>query len=75
MPKQNMQPLLERASETGARSALARLGLDDARAAKDMHPLHELLSNWRDTKRSAQGGDWLGSADGACAVADWADGV
>ena len=31
----NLQGLLEQASETGARRALAQLGLDDASAAKD----------------------------------------
>jgi Family of unknown function (DUF6127) len=50
----NLQGLLEQASETGARRALARLGLDDANAAKDMSELRELLSAWRDAKRSAR---------------------
>ena len=54
MPEQNMQALLERASETGARRALAQLGLDDPSAAKDMTELRELLSAWRDAKRSAR---------------------
>jgi hypothetical protein len=49
-----LQGLLEQASETGARRALARLGLDDASAAKDMGELRELLSAWRDAKRSAR---------------------
>jgi hypothetical protein len=30
------------------------LGLDDASAAKDMNELRELLSAWRDAKRSAR---------------------
>lgn len=54
MPEQSMQGLLEQASETGAQRALARLGLDDASAAKDMNELRELLSAWRDAKRSAR---------------------
>ena len=54
MPDQNIQALLERASETGAGRALARLGLDDPNAAKDMNELRELLSAWRDAKRSAR---------------------
>ena len=53
MVENNLQGLLEQASETGARRALAQLGLDDASAAKDMNELRELLSAWRDAKRSA----------------------
>ena len=33
--------------------ALASLGLDDERARRDMDELRELLSAWRDAKRSA----------------------
>ncbi len=54
MVDNELQGLLEQASETGARRALARLGLDDASAAKDMTELRELLSAWRDAKRSAR---------------------
>lgn len=54
MAERNMQALLERASEVGARRALARLGLNDENAAKDMNELRELLSAWRDAKRSAR---------------------
>ena len=54
MTENNLQGLLEQASETGARRALAQLGLDDASAAKDMGELRELLSAWRDAKRSAR---------------------
>ena len=54
MTENNLQGLLEQASETGARRALARLGLDDASAAKDMSELRELLFAWRDAKRSAR---------------------
>ncbi len=49
-----LQRLLEQASETGAGRALARLGLDDPSASKDMAELRELLSAWRDAKRSAR---------------------
>jgi hypothetical protein len=53
--------LLERASETGAQRALAHLGLADESAAKDMADLRELLSAWRDAKRSARKAvvEWL----------------
>jgi hypothetical protein len=54
MVDENLQGLLEQASETGARRALAGLGLDDPSAAKDMGELRELLSAWRDAKRSAR---------------------
>ena len=54
MVDNELQGLLEQASETGARRALAGLGLDDASAAKDMNELRELLSAWRDAKRSAR---------------------
>ena len=50
----NLQRLLEQASETGAQRALAHLGLSDEGAAKDMNELRELLSAWRDAKRSAR---------------------
>lgn len=53
MTEDNLQGLLEQTSESGARRALARLGLDDSHAAKDMGELRELLSAWRDAKRSA----------------------
>lgn len=53
MTEDNLRGLLEQASESGARRALARLGLDDSHAAKDMGELRELLSAWRDAKRSA----------------------
>lgn len=54
MTDENLQQMMDRASETGAQRALARLGLDDPNAAKDMSELRELLSAWRDAKRSAR---------------------
>jgi hypothetical protein len=53
--------LLEKASEQGAVRALAHLGLADESAAKDMADLRELLSAWRDAKRSARKAviEWL----------------
>ena len=49
-----LKGLLEQASEAGAQRALAHLGLADASAAKDMADLRELLSAWRDAKKSAR---------------------
>ena len=46
--------LLAQASESGARRALAQLGLADERAPIDMAELRELLSAWRDAKSSAR---------------------
>ena len=48
-----LRALVEEASELGAARALERLGLDDARARDDMSELRELLSAWRDAKKSA----------------------
>jgi hypothetical protein len=56
-----LKVLLEKASEQGAARALAHLGLADESAAKDMADLRELLSAWRDAKRSARKAvvEWL----------------
>jgi hypothetical protein len=59
-----LRALAEESSQSGARRALAQLGLDDERARRDMDELRELLSAWRDAKRSA-----------ARAVVTWAVGV
>jgi len=48
-----LRALVEESSQGGARRALAQLGLDDERARRDMDELRELLSAWRDAKRSA----------------------
>ena len=48
-----LRALVEESSQAGARRALASLGLDDARARRDMDELRELLSAWRDAKKTA----------------------
>ena len=48
-----LRAIVEEAGELGAARALARLGLGDAGAGKDMAELRELLGAWRDAKRSA----------------------
>jgi hypothetical protein len=48
-----LRAIAEEAGELGAARALARLGLEDAGAGKDMAELRELLAAWRDAKRSA----------------------
>ena len=47
-----LRAIAEEAGELAAARALARLGLEDAAAAKDMAELRELLGAWRDAKRS-----------------------
>jgi hypothetical protein len=47
-----LRALAEESSQAGARRALGALGLDDERARRDMDDLRELLSAWRDAKRS-----------------------
>lgn len=56
-----LSALIEQASEAGATRALARIGLSDADAGKDIHDLRELLAAWRDAKRSAGRAaiDWI----------------
>jgi hypothetical protein len=49
-----LRALAEESSQAGARRALAELGLDDARARRDMDELRELLGAWRDAKRSVR---------------------
>ncbi len=49
----SMRALVEESSQAGARRALGALGLDDQKARRDMDELRELLSAWRDAKRSA----------------------
>lgn len=48
-----LRAIAEEAGDLGAARALARLGLEDAGAGKDMAELRELLAAWRDAKRSA----------------------
>ncbi len=49
-----LRALVEEASQSGARRAMGALGLDDPSARRDMDELRELLSAWRDAKRSAR---------------------
>ena len=47
-----LRAILEEASDLGADRALARLGLADAKAPRDIGELRELLRAWRDAKAS-----------------------
>lgn len=48
-----LRAMVEESSQAGARRALGALGLDDERARRDMDELRELLSAWRDAKKTA----------------------
>ena len=48
-----LRAIVEEASELGAERVLHRMGLDDAHAQDDLSQLRELLTAWRDAKRSA----------------------
>ncbi len=54
MTEDRLRALCEDASETGARRALAQLGLADEAARVDMGELRQLLRAWRDAKVSAR---------------------
>ncbi|MBA4041981.1 MAG: hypothetical protein H2054_03035 [Sphingomonas sp.] len=47
-----LRALAEEAGSLAAERALARLGLDDPAAARDMSELRELLALWRDARAS-----------------------
>ena len=48
-----LRAIVEEASELGAGRVLARIGLGDAGAEKDIDELRELLAAWRAAKASA----------------------
>lgn len=48
-----LRALVEESSQAGARRALGVLGLDDEKARRDMDDLRQLLSAWRDAKKTA----------------------
>jgi hypothetical protein len=49
-----LRAVAEEASERGADRVLERLGLADASARTDLDELRQLLSAWRDAKRTAR---------------------
>ena len=48
-----LRAMVEESSQAGARRALGALGLDDERARRDRDELRQLLSAWRDAKKTA----------------------
>ena len=53
-----LEDLLAEAGERGATRVLARLGLADESAGRDVKELRELLGAWRDAKASAWKATW-----------------
>lgn len=49
-----LRAMVEESSQAGARRALGALGLDDEKARRDMDELRQLLSAWRDAKKTAR---------------------
>lgn len=53
MTEQEIEALIERASERGAERALRNLGLHDDGAPADVAELRSLLDSWRDVRKTA----------------------
>lgn len=54
MTPEDLNILLEKASERGAEAALRKIGLHDEDAGKDIQEVRSLLESWRDTKKTVQ---------------------
>lgn len=52
MTDHEIEALIERAAERGARKALANVGLHDEDAGRDVQELRGLLEAWRATRRT-----------------------
>ncbi len=50
MPLEELEVLLAKAAEAGARKALENVGLHDELAGKDLRELRDFLATWRDTR-------------------------
>jgi len=53
MTELQMQAMIERAGECGAKKALAAIGLHDMEAAADIRELRGVLDAWRSAKTTA----------------------
>ena len=53
LSQEQLELMLNRAAEAGARKALSDIGLHDDEAAADVKQLRGLLDTWRDTKETA----------------------
>lgn len=52
MTPEELDMLIEKASERGAESALRKIGLHDEDAGRDIQEVRSLLETWRDTKKT-----------------------
>ena len=51
--KLELEALIDKASEAGAKRALKEIGLDDVNAGNDLRELRGLLKSWQDMRKSA----------------------
>ena len=49
----DLEKLIEQAAKSGAKKALAELGLDDNSAKKDLRDLRDLLASWQRIRQEA----------------------
>ena len=52
MDEAQLQILLNRAANMGAKEALKEIGLEDREAGRDIHDLRQLLDDFRSAKRT-----------------------
>lgn len=53
LTKSEIEAMLQRAAQEGAKEALTRIGLSDDTAANDVRDLRQLIDGWRDIKSTA----------------------
>ncbi|MHB0974313.1 MAG: DUF6127 family protein [Thiobacillus sp.] len=53
MRREDFEELLDRAAEKGAERVLARMGIENGKAARDIRDLRDLLEARRDARRTA----------------------
>jgi len=52
MTADELDAIIEKAAERGARRALESVGLHDEHAGRDVHDLRTLIDGWRTTKKT-----------------------
>ena len=53
MTELELEAIIQRAAEAGAKKALRNVGLQDDNAVHDMREIRDLLDSWRSAKRTA----------------------
>lgn len=53
MTELELEAMIQRAAEAGAKKALRDVGLNDDGAVHDMREIRDLLDSWRSAKRTA----------------------